>query len=289
MKKLLLSTCFACLSGLLAAQAAYILPSPTDANEEITLYIDISLSTDGTSNNALKSMLTDHPDDDVYLWTWNPAGPAHDGGNGEWGDSNELNKLEKIAPMLYSISFIPTEFYGVDGATLFANGISCLAKLKDGNAYADDGYNGEAKTEDLIVEVIPKLCDRRICIFPEIRQEDDFVSITYDNTQEGNPGLQNMGMDDCYIFMIASTDEFFFFNYEVSPLADVTNNPDLKMTALMGDDQGKFRFTFIPEDLFTTIPDGDSIKVIRFVVARPGFTYPPGSLPYEVLSILECE
>lgn len=289
MKNLFLSACLVCLSGLVTAQAAYILPSPTDANEEITLYIDISLSTDGTSNNALKAMLTDHPDDDVYLWTWMPAGPAHAGGNGEWGDSNELNKLEKIGPMLYSISFIPTEFYGVDGATLFANGISCLAKLKDGNAYADDGYNGEAKTEDLKVEVIPKLCDRKICIFPEIRQSDDFVSITYDNTQESIEGLQNLGADDCYIFLLASTDEFFFFNYDVSPIAEASSNPDLKMVPLVGDDAGKFRFTFIPEDLFTDIPEGEEIKVIRFVIVRPGFTYPPGSLPYEILSILDCQ
>ena len=57
----------------------------------------------------------------------------------------------------------------------------------------------------------------------------------------------------------------------------------------MGDDAGKFRFTFIPEDLFTNVPEGEEIKVIRFVIVSPGFTYPPGSLPYEILSILDCQ
>ena len=54
------------LFGLQAAnaQVAYILPSPTDANEEVTLFIDISQSAEGTQNNALKAILTDHPDDD---------------------------------------------------------------------------------------------------------------------------------------------------------------------------------------------------------------------------------
>ena len=42
-----------------------------------------------------------------------------------------------------------------------------------------------------------------ICVFPEVRRADDFLSITYDNTQESYEGLQNMGEEDCYLWMAA--------------------------------------------------------------------------------------
>jgi hypothetical protein len=44
--------------------------------------------------------------------------------------------------------FYLRHFYGVEATEFFSLGISCLAKMKDGNAYAGE-YPGEAKTEDL--------------------------------------------------------------------------------------------------------------------------------------------
>ncbi|MFM1931008.1 MAG: hypothetical protein RL226_311, partial [Bacteroidota bacterium] len=191
------------------AQVIYLLPSPTDVQEEVTLYIDINQSVDGVQNNALKAILLDHPDDDVYLWTWQPSDPS--GGNGNWDNSNESMKLTKVSELLYSITFIPAEFYANPG-DIFTTGISCLAKLQNGNAYSGE-YEGEAKTEDLKLEVIPKLCDRRICVFPEAREEDDFISITYDNTQETIAGLQNMGDDECYVYLAAKSGVFNIYPY----------------------------------------------------------------------------
>ncbi|MEO0404289.1 MAG: hypothetical protein AAF193_05420, partial [Bacteroidota bacterium] len=243
MKNILFTSILSLVSVTMISQVAYVLPSPTDATQELTIYIDVSLSVDGSQNNALRAMLIDHPDDDVFIWTWNPASPVN--GNGDWGESAEANKMEKIGPLLYTFTLLPSEFYGVDGSSLFASGISCLAKLKDGNAYADDGYSGEAKTEDLNIEIIPKLCDRKFCIFPEIRQGDDYVSITYDNTQESFEGLQNLSPDQYYVYLVGSTDEFFFVNYEVASTDMVTSTPSLQMTALDGDDTGKYRLTFI--------------------------------------------
>ena len=90
MKRSIITFLFLCLSDSRFAQgqAAYVLPSPTDAAAEMTLYIDVSQSQDGTQNNALKAILTDHPDDPVYLWTWQPASPDGVGGNGNWDASN---------------------------------------------------------------------------------------------------------------------------------------------------------------------------------------------------------
>lgn len=247
------------------AQTAYVLPSPTDAEAEITLYIDINQSSDGVQNNALKAMLQDHPDDNVYLWSWMPAEPVV--GNGQWGESNEELLMTKESDLLYSITFTPTEFYGVEGADFFNSGISCLAKLQNGNAYEDDGYDGEAKTEDLMVEIIPKLCDDVLCVFPEIRRSDDYVSITYDNNQETSVPLQNMGSNDCYIFV-----GYIMEGASIQPLHPVNESefyPELQLKPI--DEPGFFRITFIPEELLKNVRlPGDVLERLRIFIVRAG-------------------
>ena len=282
MLKQLFSACALLLvAGSVWAQKAYVLPSPTDANSEMTLYIDMSKSEDGIQNNGLKAILEAFPDTTVYLWTWQPAGPAQ--GNGDWDNSADHQELTKVGNMLYSMTFIPTEYYGVDGPQLFSLGISCLAKLKNGGAM--DGFEFEAKSEDLHVDIIPQLCSARMCIFPELREDDDFLSITYDNTQEPYEGLQNMGSDECYLYVLGKVD--LFTSYEYVALADVTNTPELQMEDI---GEGKFRMTFIPEDLFEgVLAEGEELQELWYYVVRPGFDYPPGPPPFEVISFLDCE
>lgn len=185
---------------------------------------------------------------------------------------------------MYSMTFVPTEYYGVDGPQLFARGISCLAKLKNGNPV--DGFSFEAKSEDMHVDIIPQLCAARICVFPELREPDDFLTITYDNTKEVlYDGLQNMGDDDCYIYLLGKVDAFT--SYEYAPETDVYAYPELKLTSL---GEGKFRTTMIPEDLFAGIlNEGESLSEIWYYIVREGFTYPPGPPPFEIISLLDCE
>ena len=128
-------------------------------------------------------MLDVYPDEDIYLWAWNPSAPA--AGNGDWGASDEQQRMTKVSEKLYSMSFVPTAYFGVDGPTFFTRGISCLAKFDNGYAYEEE-FGGEAKTEDLTVGIVPQLCNGRVCVFPEIRESDDFVTFTYDNNQETN-------------------------------------------------------------------------------------------------------
>lgn len=264
------------------AQKAYVLPSPTDANSEMTLFIDMNQSEDGIQNNGLAGILDVFPDTTVYLWTWDPAGPA--AGNGDWDNSAEHQLMTKVGPKLYAMTFVPTQYYGVDGPQLFSRGISCLAKLKNG--MEAEGFPFEAKSEDMHVDIIPQLCAARICTFPELREADDYVSITYDNMKEVlYEGLQNMGPDDCYIYLLGKVD--LFTSYEFCPEADVFNNPELKLAA-MGD--GKFRTTFIPEDLFASmLSEGESLSELWYYIVRDGFAYPPGPPPFEVISLLDCE
>ena len=281
LKHLLSTLALVVLATAAMAQKAYVLPSPTDANSEMTLYIDMSKSEDGIQNNGLRAILEAFPDTTVYLWTWQPAGPA--AGNGDWNNSADHQQLTKVGNLLYSMTFVPTEYYGVDGPQLFSQGISCLAKLKNGGAM--DGFQFEAKSEDLHVDIVPQLCSARMCIFPELREADDFLSITYDNTQESYAGLQDMGSDECYLYLLGKVD--LFTSYEYIAFADVTNTPELQMTDL-GD--GKFRLTFIPEDLFAGIlGEGETLSELWYYVARPGFTYPPGPPPFEIISFLDCE
>jgi hypothetical protein len=264
-------------------QAAYVQPSPTGADEEMTLYIDISQSVDGTSNNALQAILTDHPDEDVYLWAWQPAGPVD--GNGEWAESNEAMKLDHISGLLYSKTFIATEFFNVDGSTLFQNGISCLAKLKDGNAF-DGQYDGEAKTEDLHVDIIPKLCDKKWCVFPEIAEPDDFVSFSYDNNQEVYEDLMDINEGEAYVYLSARTGPFTTYPYV--DLAMVTSTDELQLQPVDGE-PGFFRITFVPSELWSDlIPEEEEISEIIYYVLKPGFTY-PGAPPQQTYTTLLCE
>lgn len=265
------------------SQAAYIQPSPTGKNDTITLYINVAQTTDGTMNNALSAMLSDHPEDTVYLWTWQPAGPV--AGNGDWTNSNSAMAMTKVGEKLYSLRFKPTSFYGVDATTFFTNGISCLAKLRNGNAYTGE-YNGEAKTEDLHINIIPKLCDELYCVFPELAKTDDYLSVTYDNTLETNPDLQNLGDDDVYLFLRAEQSTFVAFNYADPAL--VTTLPQLKMKAI-GD--GKFRLTFIPSDFFAesgVLPEGFDLKKLKFYVLKPGYVYNTAP-PFQSYSFISCD
>lgn len=264
------------------AQKVYVLPSPTDASSEMTLFIDMNQSEDGIQNNGLSGIIDAHPDTAIFLWTWDPSGPA--AGNGDWDNSASHQQLTKVGPKLYSMSFIPTEYYGVDGPQLFARGISCLAKLQNG--MEAEGFPFEAKSEDMHVDIIPKLCDARLCVFPELREPDDYVTITYDNNKETiYEGLQGMGEDDCYIYLLGKVDAFT--SYELTPENEVVLNPVLKLVS-MGD--GKFRSTLIPEDIFAPmLAEGESLNEIWYYIVRDGFTYPPGPPPFEIIPLLNCE
>ncbi len=259
---------------------AYVLPSPTDAQEEITLYINVA-----GAGGKLGAMLAVHPDDNVYIWTWMPSDPVVQ--NGTWGDSNEALLMTKVSDMLYSISFIPTEFYTATGPEFFSRGIKCLAKLNNGNEYPDL-FGGEAKTDDLTIGITPKLCDDMYCKFPAATRADDYLSITYDNNQETQVELQNLGADDCYLFlrMEINENQFGGINY-VAP-AQTTSTAELKMNPVDGQ-PGFFRLSILPEDFFADIlPSGQTILSIRYYVLSGSFTH-PGLLPYDSYHFLTCQ
>ncbi|MDO7740089.1 MAG: hypothetical protein MUP94_00245, partial [Flavobacteriales bacterium] len=62
MKKLLTILLAVSPAFLAQAQKAYVLPSPTDANSEMTLFIDMNQSEDGIQGNGLSAILDAFPD-----------------------------------------------------------------------------------------------------------------------------------------------------------------------------------------------------------------------------------
>jgi len=278
MKKIIYSIICLFIAEFAFGQAAYVLPSPTGADEPLTIYIDVSQ----TTYTGLKDRLIAYPEEvnNVYIWTWQPA---DNGGNGQWNSSSENRKMEHVSGLLFKYTIIPTEFYGVSGPQLFSRGISCLAKLKDGNALPD--IPQEAKTEDLNITIIPKLCDDKYCIFPEIGKAEDYISITYNNNIELDPNLQNLGSDEVYLHAVIRGNTAFNI-YPYVPVAQAASTPALKMKPVAGR-PGEFRLTILPEEFFGEIvPDTQTMRELRFYVVKPG--YVPPTPVFEVYEFLNC-
>lgn len=265
-------------------QAVSLTPSPTGPDDLVTLTIDVSQS----QEHGLKAVLEANPDLPVYIWTWSPSGPV--AGNGDWNNSNDAMQLSWQGGLVYSLQFVPSEFYS-DVSSLFSNGISCLAKLKDGSPYPGFEDFGEAKTEDFNIGVLPKLCEDQMCIFPETRRKDDFVSITYNSNID--TVLTNIENDEVYLQIAGrGTDGQF---YTLVPDDQVTNTPELKMTPVPGK-PGFYRWTLLPDDFFADIlPEGLDLLTMTCYPLKANFTYPPDLTPWDGIyyitsvPLLDCE
>lgn len=280
---LLAGACVVLQTGAFA-QAVTLTPSPTGLHEEVTLTIDVSQS----ESFGLKSILEANSDLPVYIWTWTPSDPV--GTNGSWNNSNDDLQLVHQGGLVYSLTFVPSQFY-TDASGLYSQGISCLAKLKDGAPFPGLEDFGEAKTEDFNVGVLPKLCEDKMCVFPETRRADDFVSITYNNNLDVD--LTDIQDDEVYLQIRARATDGQY--YSLVDDADVTNTPELKM-APVPDKPGFYRLIVLPEELFAGIvPEGLGILTMICYPLTPGFTYPPDTTPWDGIyyetgvPLLDCE
>ena len=274
----------AMLQSVAVGQAVTLTPSPTGLHEEVTLTFDISQS----ESFGLKTILEANPDLPVYIWTWTPSDPV--GTNGSWNNSNDDLQLVHQGGLTYTLTFVPSQFY-TDASGLYSQGISCLAKLKDGAPYPGLEDYGEAKTEDFNVGVLPKLCEEKMCVFPETRRADDFVSLTYNNNLDVD--LTDIENDEVYLQVKArGTDGQY---YALAADADVTNTPELRMTPVP-DKPGFYRLVILPEEFFEGIvPEGLGILSLICYPLKPGFTYSPDTTPWDgiyyetLVPLLDCE
>ncbi len=110
-----------------------IVPTAFDEDQEITITV-AGIDTDLWEVS------------DVYLWAWYYDSPTATNAinsptNGEWGDSDEQQKMTDNGDGTFSITITPTTFYNATGI----DRIGMLVKAKDGN--------GDKKTQDNVVSV----------------------------------------------------------------------------------------------------------------------------------------
>ena len=134
MKKTLLFSLFFTLSLNLFSQVQNVSfevsPDPFQEDEMITITAsDVNPSAWGVT--------------DIYLWAWSSAaGVEQDApNNGTWSNSNEAHKLTNNGNGTYSISFVPSQFYGRSDLET----IGFLVKAKDGS--------GDKKSQDAVYSV----------------------------------------------------------------------------------------------------------------------------------------
>lgn len=114
-----------------------VTPTTFEENQSVTLTFNgssINEATWGVTGNAL------------YIWAWsfdlNDQNNANCPTNGDWGNSNEANRLTyNSANDTYSITFVPTAFYARTGI----GRIGFLIKAKNGN--------GDKKSQDILLRV----------------------------------------------------------------------------------------------------------------------------------------
>jgi hypothetical protein len=246
------------------SQASWVVPEPTDVTGVVRVYIDLSHPDCGCpllQDWATADVPADEPN--LYMWTWQPNDP--DGGNGEWTNSNSNNVMTQDSdnPAHWYKEMIPVNFYNTDPGSVYATGISFLIKRRNGAAI--DG--GEPKSADQNVPLIPLTCVDRVCAFPQKWFQDDYLYIVYDNNQEPNAGLQNLGPDDALIY----------YRYRINGGPQQTLQGTDERFQLTYDGEGFFSMVMLPEEFFGLNP-GEELTEIQVFITKPPINVPPFSI-----------
>ena len=114
-------------------------------------------------------------------------------------------------------------------------------------------------------------------MFPEIRRDNDFVSITY-NAEADTTGLVVGENDEVYLQVRARDTEGNTMTLATDE--ELPNVPELRMKPVP-DNPGKYRLVILPEQLFaSTLVEGADVDLIVCYPMVQGFTYPPDPTPW---------
>tara|TARA_B100001057_G_scaffold494148_2_gene590112 strand:- start:1293 stop:2171 length:879 start_codon:yes stop_codon:yes gene_type:complete len=238
-----------CCSNLWA-QAAYVNPVPTNVNQLARIYVDVSQPDCNCPN------LQDASEEDpIYMWTWSPSEPTV--GNGLWNNSNEEMKMQQDSdnPKLWYMEVIITEFYGVDEATAYENGLSYLVKKKDG--LSGGSNETENKSNDFNVSLIAPPCEDKVCPHPQVVTDQDYFTLYYDIAQEPNSNFNPDSLINAGNSPLSDGDVLIHLK-AITNLGNVVQNASQSSVWLeinnnyrliWDEDQHVFYYTFIPKTL----------------------------------------
>jgi len=268
MKTLAASLLFLAIGLKSFAQAVTTVPAEyNDPTSELKIVVNLD-QLDLSKDYVLNLIADADAGLDLFIWTWKPfefpaGSPKANGlGGAPWKNSNDILKMTREAEHIYSYTLIPTEFYEVDAATVFQNDIHFLVKPKDGGGYGDP----DRKSDDLKLEINPPNVERGTVFgFPQKIQEDDLLTITYDNTRETKTSMQNLNPDEVYIYLEATLKDSSVL--KLSNFFQVGSNPELKMTESSAE-EGVYTKTFIPRYLFNLNEDEHLISLKAVVMKK---------------------
>lgn len=271
MKKILGIACIL-LCGITGsfAQVGWIEPEPTIATAKITIYVDLSKL---DMSKAHHQLIAAHPGP-MYLWTWKPfefttGNPKVNGlGDQAWKNSNELLKMTAApekGPKVWKYEMVPTEFYEVTAAQVYASGLAFLVKPKDGGGFGDP----DIKTDDITIPVTPpKTTKGAVYSFPSILLQDEITTIVYDNAAEKKATMQKLGATaDLYVYLKATAKDTatgIITTYQPSSFFQVPSNPALRM---QNTSATEWRLYMMPKKFFG-IPDNLVPQDIEVLVRK---------------------
>ncbi len=270
MKKLLAILFFLSVAIMGAAQGIYFEPEPTNIFEPSRLYINIT-----SSDCSCPELQDADPESNpLYIWAWDPNEERPDINgvnikNGEWGNSNPNMKMKRDEsnPNLWYFDFYNfpmVQFYNVPASTIYADGIQFLVKEKNG-APPDVP---EQKSPNLSAVPEAPGCLDKLCLFPTVYFQDDYLTLTYNNNIETIGSLLNIPEDQAYIW----------FQYKINGGSFQVARAQSEKFRLKADGGGFFSLTLVPKDFFE-LEDGDILTSVNAFITKPPVQAPPFSGP----------
>jgi hypothetical protein len=240
----------------LSAQTAKVTPSSFNATDKITITFDLT----GT---VLENVSP------IYLWAWAPQNgdcPT----NGQWSASNEANRMTRAdsTKPIWTISFVPSKFYGFDAGKFIQ--IGCLAKAKDG------GGSPEKKTKDFVFEVNPvKYTPSILRTFPFKFADDDVMTLVYTKTLDTAKASLTKDLTDAPYLVVEYQLKDSSATKSLFPYADdYSTHPELQLKSGAA---GTYQLTTILNKLVPLKP-GEQIAKVNLKIRNADGTksYPNG-------------
>ncbi|WP_192820602.1 DUF4961 domain-containing protein [Rufibacter sp. LB8] len=245
-------------------QFVYTEPTSFNPNDRVTIWFDANAAACNEGGGLVGAS-------QVYLhsgaqdFSVQPAGQA-------WGVDWEGGRMINRGNNLWSITFVPSEYYG----TSVMSNIKLLFRDLSGDKRAKgDG----CADHTLTVNPIGPMPEPKTRVFPSKFTQDDAFTLYYNNKQEDRPSMQNY-TGDLYVYAGAESSTGYL---EPVGWGDVGTSTKVKMR---NEGNGIYSLTIVPSRFFN-VPAGGQINIIKFVVRKGVFNSDDdkiggGDLTYEI-------